>query len=43
MKNSKTKPAGPNDADRLEFSDLLGTSSVRKHLQAQDFSPACPG
>jgi hypothetical protein len=36
MKNRKTKPADPNEADRLDFSDLLGTGSVRKQLQAQE-------
>jgi hypothetical protein len=35
-KNRKTKPADPNEADLLDFSDLLGTGSVRKQLQAQE-------
>jgi hypothetical protein len=35
-KNRKTKPADLSEADRFEFSDLPGTGSVRKQLQAQE-------
>jgi hypothetical protein len=36
MQTGKTKPADPNEAERLEFSDSFGSGSVRKLLQAQE-------